>query len=106
MFSGVLPWPPYPSSLLKARKQTATIGQNQRRDVSRLDGVSHRDRPGEVRTAIKLHAAGLERQKKTRQSGQAFDGAALSVYLKAKVQGLKAKRPAPIKLTSIKSVQT
>ena len=48
----------------------------------------------------------LSARKKTRQSGQAFDGAALSVYLKAKVQGLKAKRPAPIKLTSIKSVQT
>ena len=44
-------------------------------------------------------------QKKTLKSGEAFDGDALSAYLKAKVRGEKTKRPTPVQLKSIKSAQ-
>jgi len=36
---------------------------------------------------------------------KAFDGDALSAYLKAKVRGEKTKRPTPVQLKSIKSAQ-
>ena len=44
-------------------------------------------------------------QKKTLKSGEAFDGDALSAYLKAKVRGEKTKRPTPVQLKYIKSAQ-
>jgi len=47
----------------------------------------------------------LAAQKKTLKSGEAFDGNALSSYLKAKVRGGKNKRPTPVQLTSIKPAQ-
>jgi len=47
----------------------------------------------------------LAAQKKTLKSGEAFDGNALSSYLKAKVRGEKTERPNPVQLKSIKPVQ-
>jgi hypothetical protein len=47
----------------------------------------------------------LAAQKKTLKSGEAFDGDALSAYLKAKVRGEKTKRPVPVQLRSIKPAQ-
>ena len=47
----------------------------------------------------------LAAQKNTLKSGEAFDGNALSRYLKAKVRGEKTERPNPVQLKSIKPVQ-
>ena len=47
----------------------------------------------------------LAAQKKTLKSGEAFDGDALSSYLKEKVRGEKTKRPVPVQLRSIKPAQ-
>lgn len=47
----------------------------------------------------------LAAQKKTLKSGEAFDGDALSVFLKAKVRGEKTKLPVPVQLRSIKPAQ-
>ena len=47
----------------------------------------------------------LVAQKKTLKSGEAFDGDALSAYLKAKVRGEKTKRPPAVQLRSIKPAQ-
>jgi predicted transcriptional regulator len=48
----------------------------------------------------------LASQKKTLKSGEVFEGAALSHYLKAKVRGEnKPKRPTSVQLRSIKTEQ-
>lgn len=47
----------------------------------------------------------IHAKKKTLKTGQAFEGAELSSYLKAKVRGEKTKRPAAVKLTSLKLAQ-
>jgi hypothetical protein len=47
----------------------------------------------------------LAAQKKALKSGLAFDGPAFSQHLKAKVRGEKTQRPAPISLSSIKTVK-
>jgi hypothetical protein len=48
----------------------------------------------------------LVAQKKTLKSGEAFDGAGLSLYLKAKVRGEKTKRPATVKLAQLQPKAT
>lgn len=48
----------------------------------------------------------LVAQKKTLKSDEAFDGAALSLYLKAKVRGEKTKRPATVKLAQLQPKAT
>ena len=46
-------------------------------------------------------AAALRSRKQVVESGQVIDGAAFGEYLKARVRGLKAARPKPVRIDSL-----